>query len=43
MTPLRSTVSRSQMISPEQSSYRDSIEDEPRRSIKILADEAQGL
>ena len=43
MTPLRSTVSQSQMISPEQSSYRDSIEDEPRRSRKISVGEAQGL
>ncbi len=43
MTPLRSTVSQSQMISLEQSSYRDSTEDEPRRSRKALAGEAQGL
>ncbi len=43
MTPLRSTVSQSQMISPEQSSYRGSIEDEPRRSRRALAGEAQGL
>ena len=43
MNILQNQACQSQMISPEQSNYRDSIEAEPRRSRKALDGEAQRL